>query len=177
MVSQALLCVFWCPTLSWSFGHHMPWTGWWTFSECCNFFSQECQEFCVWCWGGRLDQRALDTHMYTHVQKHVDTYRTTKSCTYSTPNLTVQTVQVIYGYSSPGNLDLFLFADALGQPDRLRGEADENQELMKDKIHHFPLYSVWVNTFIYSIYSDRKQWTQWRGRLIDMNLPYSLCLR
>lgn len=45
-------------------------------------------------------------------------------------------------YSSPGNLDLFLFADALGQPDRLRGEADENQELMKDKIHHFPLYSV-----------------------------------
>lgn len=33
-------------------------------------------------------------------------------------------------YSSPGNLALFLLADALGQPDRLRGAADQDQELL-----------------------------------------------
>lgn len=30
-------------------------------------------------------------------------------------------------YSSPGNLALFLFADARGQPDRLRGSGDQDQ--------------------------------------------------
>lgn len=30
-------------------------------------------------------------------------------------------------YSSPGNLALFLLADALGQPDRLRRAADQDQ--------------------------------------------------
>lgn len=43
--------MFCCPTLSWSFGHHMPPAGWWVFPECCNFFRKECLEFFVWCRG------------------------------------------------------------------------------------------------------------------------------
>lgn len=31
-------------------------------------------------------------------------------------------------YSSPGSLAFFLFADALGQPERLRGATDQDQE-------------------------------------------------
>lgn len=46
------LYVFCCPSLSWSFGHHMPPAGWWAFPECCNFFLKECLEFFVWCRGG-----------------------------------------------------------------------------------------------------------------------------
>lgn len=46
------LYVFCCPSLSWSFGHHMPQAGWWAFPECCNFFLKECLEFFVWCRGG-----------------------------------------------------------------------------------------------------------------------------
>lgn len=46
------LRAFCCPTLSWSFGHHMPRAGWWAFPECCNFFLKECLEFSACCQGG-----------------------------------------------------------------------------------------------------------------------------
>ncbi len=55
-------------------------------------------------------------------------------------------------YSSPGNLALFLFADALGQPDRLRGAADQNQELMKYKTSYTEkcIYTVYkIITYLY----------------------------
>ncbi len=45
-------------------------------------------------------------------------------------------------YSSPGNLALFLFAEALGQPERLRGAADQEKELMKNVTSHTTQYTL-----------------------------------
>lgn len=65
------LCVYVCdlvPYFILIIWLHVPWTVWWMFPECCNFFLQEFQEFCMWCWGG--------THIgpkgfgYTHTEIH-----------------------------------------------------------------------------------------------------------
>ncbi len=53
-------------------------------------------------------------------------------------------------YSSPGNLALFLLADALGQPDRLRGAADQDQG--PEGSHTKPLSTTHYMTHIVFIY-------------------------
>lgn len=53
-------------------------------------------------------------------------------------------------YSSPGNLARFLLADALGQPDRLRGAADQDQG--PERSHTTPLSTTHYMTHILFIY-------------------------
>lgn len=73
-VLSSFLCVCFdvllCPSHLATICHEKAWL---TFPECCNFVWEECQEFCVWCWGGTHGGPKAFRHTYTHIAKHIET--------------------------------------------------------------------------------------------------------
>lgn len=73
-VLSSFLCVCFdvllCPSHLATMCHEQAWL---TFPECCNFVWEECQEFCVWCWGGTYRGPKAFRHTYTHIAKHIET--------------------------------------------------------------------------------------------------------